>query len=91
MEDDKLLGSLILSDLFVLEGGLYETVLHFDVSIVAFPYLYPAAWNEDKLVTPVSVNVKESVMAGDQLVLGNEGCGRSCMNSLGAYSRPDSN
>jgi hypothetical protein len=61
------------------------------VSIVAFPYFFFAAWNEDKLTTPVLVTVKEGVVAGDKLVLGNEeGCGRGCMNSLGAYRGPDS-
>jgi hypothetical protein len=53
MEDDKLLGSLIRSDVFILESGLHDTVLHFDVSIVVLPYLCLASWNEDKLTTPV--------------------------------------
>jgi hypothetical protein len=91
MDDDKLLRSLVRSDVFIVESGLHETFLHFDVSIVVFPYFYLAAWNEDKLTTPFLVTVKESVVAGDELVLGNEeGCRHGCINSLESYSGPDS-
>jgi hypothetical protein len=65
MEDDELLRSLVIFDVFALEGGLHETLLHFDVSIVVFLYFFFAAWNEDKLTTPVLVTVKESVVTGD--------------------------
>jgi hypothetical protein len=71
MEDDELLRSLVLSDVFVLESSLHETFLHFDVSIVLFLYFFFAARNEDKLTTSVLITVKEGVVAGDQLVLGN--------------------
>jgi hypothetical protein len=75
MEDDELLRSLVISDVFVLEGGPHETFLHFDVSIVVFLYFCLAARNEYKLTTPVLVTVKEGMVAGDELVLGNEeGC-----------------
>jgi hypothetical protein len=91
MEDDELLRSLVISDEFVLESGPHETVLHFDVSIVVLLYLCLAPRNEDKLTTPVLVTGKESVVAGDELVLGNEeGCRCGCANTLGAIGLPDS-
>jgi hypothetical protein len=90
MEDDELLRSLVRSDVFVLESGSHETVLHFNVSIVVLLYSSLAAWNEDELTTLFLANVKEGVVAGDELILGNEeGCRRGCMNSL-AYGPPDS-